>query len=206
MTTTRIIAVAGGTASGKTTLAKDLVRIGGAGRVQIIPLDAYYRCSGHLSLEERNLINYDHPDVFEIALLEQHLAAIREGEAVEVPQYDFPTHSRSKQTQRILPSEVVLVEGILALHYPALRRSYSASVFVDAPDELRYARRLSRDVRERGRTEESVHYQWKTNVQPMHIEFCTPTKSVATEVFNGTAWTDDDVRALFGRLVGEASR
>ena len=201
MTRTRIIAVAGGTASGKTTLARDLVRLGGPERIQIVPLDAYYRCNGHLPPEGRALCNYDHPDAFEIGLLERHLGALQKGEVVEVPSYDFSTHSRSKITNRVTPSDVILVEGILALHFTGLRNFYSSSVFVETSDELRLARRLGRDVRERGRTEESVHAQWHGTVHPMHVQFCEPTRSLATEVFRGEKWNDDHVRALLERLL-----
>ncbi len=200
MTRTKIIAVAGGTASGKTTLARDLVRVGGAERVQIIPLDAYYRCHAHLAPEERAQCNYDHPDAFEIELLEQHLAMLLAGESVHVPEYDFSTHSRAAITHPTAPSEVILVEGILALHFEGLRRMYSSSVFVDTVDDLRFLRRMSRDVRERGRTQESVVSQWKATVHPMHIEFCEPTKEHAVELFNGEAWDDAEIQDLLDRL------
>lgn len=200
MTKTRIIALAGGTASGKTTLACDLVRIGGAQRVQIVPLDAYYRCNAHLSPDQRARCNYDHPGAFEIDLLERHLCALLAGEAVQIPKYDFSTHSRSNVTQHMAPSKIILVEGILALHFAELRKLYAASVFVDTPDELRYSRRMSRDIRERGRTEDSVSIQWNDTVHPMHIEFCQPTKAYATEIFSGQAWNDEHVLALLERL------
>ena len=198
---TRIIAVAGGTASGKTTLARDLVRVGGAHRVQIVPLDAYYRCNAHLSPDERARCNYDHPDAFEINLLERHLQSLMVGEAVDVPEYDFSTHSRSKITHRMVPSEIILVEGILALHFAGLRQLYSASVFVHTSDELRFSRRMSRDIRERGRTEDSVRTQWHDTVHPMHTEFCEPTKAHASEIFSGEAWGDGHVVELLERLV-----
>lgn len=198
---TRIIAVAGGTASGKTTLARDLVRVGGAHRVQIVPLDAYYRCNAHLSPDERARCNYDHPDAFEINVLERHLQSLMVGEAVDVPEYDFSTHSRAKVTHRTSPSEIILVEGILALHFSGLRQIYSASVFVHTSDELRFSRRMSRDIRERGRTEDSVRTQWNDTVQPMHTEFCEPTKAHASEIFSGEAWGDGHVVELLERLV-----
>jgi len=201
MTKTRIIAVAGGTASGKTTLARDLARIGGAGKLHIIPLDAYYRCNAHLAPEARALINYDHPDAFEVGLLESHLAALTSGSAVDVPEYDFSTHSRAAKTSHVIPPEVIIIEGILALHYPGLRQAYYRSVFVDTPDELRFTRRLARDVRERGRTEDSVHRQWEDTVQPMHEQFCAPTKTHASEVFSGEGWDDTHVAALLERLL-----
>lgn len=201
MTKTRIIAVAGGTASGKTTLARDLVRVGGASKLRIIPLDAYYRCNGHLTPEARALINYDHPDAFEVGLLEKHLAALAAGGAVDVPQYDFSTHSRSAKTSHVAPPEVIVIEGILALHYPGVRQVYYRSVFVDTPDALRFTRRLARDVRERGRTEDSVHRQWEETVQPMHAQFCAPTKAFASEIFGGEGWNDTHVATLLERLL-----
>ena len=201
MTRTRIIAVAGGTASGKTTLARDLVRVGGSSRVQIVPLDAYYRCSKHLPPEQRATRNYDHPDAFEIDLLERNLRSLLEGEAVDIPQYDFPNHARSGTTSRIVPSEVILVEGILALHFSALHALYASSVFVETPDQLRLLRRLNRDVKERGRTPESVYLQWSETVHPMHLEFCDPTRAIATEVFRGESWDDSQVAALLERLL-----
>lgn len=200
--TSRIVAVVGGTASGKTTLASDLYRIGGTEKVQVIPLDAYYRCNAHLPLEERAKVNYDHPDAFEIEFLIEQLLLLQRGEAVETPTYHFATHSRSAQTRRILPQDVIIIEGILTLHFPEIRDILSYSVFVDTPDDLRFARRLSRDVRERGRTEESVITQWNDTVQPMHERFCAPTKHFASELIDGSSWADPDVVALWHRVRG----
>jgi uridine kinase len=197
MSRCRIIGVAGGTASGKTTLARDLHRVGGSDKVQVIALDSYYRCHKHLPMEQRAAINYDHPDVFEFDLLRRHLDILVSGKSVDVPTYDFATHSRASETMRIEPTDVVIVEGILALHYPQLRQVYSYSVFVDASDELRFARRLKRDVRERGRTEESVHLQWNQTVQPMHVQFCAPTLDLASERVSGEVWDDVVVENLW---------
>jgi len=198
----RIISVAGGTASGKTTLAHDLSRIGGARRVQVIPLDSYYRDQANLSLEERATTNYDHPDAFETNLLRQHLDALRSGHAVDAPIYNFALHCRdNERVQRVEPVDVVIVEGILALHYPELREVYSYSVFVDTDDDLRLTRRLKRDVSERGRTEESVHLQWSSTVHPMHVQYCAPTRSLAAEVMTGERWDDSTIGALWDRIV-----
>lgn len=198
----RIISVAGGTASGKTTLAHDLSRIGGARRVQVIPLDSYYRDQANLSLEERATTNYDHPDAFETNLLRQHLDALRSGHAVDAPIYNFALHCRdNERVQRVEPVDVVIVEGILALHYPELREVYSYSVFVDTDDDLRLTRRLKRDVSERGRTEESVHLQWSSTVHPMHVQYCAPTRSLAAEVMTGEMWDDSTIGALWDRIV-----
>jgi uridine kinase len=202
MSRCRIISVAGGTASGKTTLAHDLHRLGGEGRVQIIPLDSYYRDQPHLSLEERATVNYDHPDAFEAKLLRMHLDALRNGHSVDVPVYEFATHSRSKsQVQQVAPLDVVIIEGILALHFPELREVYSYSVFVETADDLRLQRRLKRDVRERGRTEQSVHSQWNDTVHPMHVQYCAPTRTLATEVMTGEEWSESELTLLWKRIL-----
>jgi len=202
MSRCRIISVAGGTASGKTTLAHDLYRIGGEERVQIIPLDSYYRDQAHLTPEERVVINYDHPDAFETKLLRMHLDALRNGHHVEVPVYEFASHSRSKsQIQRVSPTDVVIIEGILALHFAELREVYSYSVFVETADELRFQRRLKRDVKERGRTEPSVYSQWNDTVQPMHVQYCAPTRTLATEVMTGEEWSEAEVGLLWKRIL-----
>jgi uridine kinase len=197
----RIICVAGGTASGKTTLARELYRLGGDERVQVLPLDSYYRDRAHLSPEERATVNYDHPDALEIKLLRFHLDALRNGNPIEAPVYDFATHSRSKEVQKIAPAEVVIIEGILALHFSELRETYSYSVFVDTDDDLRFQRRLKRDVSERGRTEESVHEQWNATVQPMHIQYCAPSRTLASEVMAGETWSTEELTGLWRRIL-----
>jgi uridine kinase len=198
----RIISVAGGTASGKTTLAHDLYRLGGSERVQVIPLDSYYLDQAELSLEERATRNYDHPDAFETTLLRRHLDALRNGHSIDAPMYNFALHCRdSEQVQRVDPVDVVIVEGILALHYPELREVYSYSVFVDTYDALRFERRLKRDVSERGRTQESVHTQWNTTVHPMHVKYCAPTRSLASEIMTGERWSEGEIGALWSRIV-----
>ena len=198
----RIISVAGGTASGKTTLARDIYRVGGADRVQVIPLDSYYRPQSELPLERRALQNYDHPDAFDCELLRAHLDSLLQGEAVDIPVYDFAQHARSSSaTHHIAPTDVVIVEGILALHFPKLREVYSYSIFVDAPDQLRFERRLNRDIRERGRTEACVTRQWNETVHPMHVDFCAPTLKLASEVVSGEAWDDNTISDLWKRIL-----
>jgi len=202
MSRCRIIAVAGGTASGKTTLAHELHRVAGAERVQVLPLDSYYHDQAHLSLEQRALTNYDHPDAFETKLLRHHLDALRNGHGIDVPVYNFALHCRERnQVLRVEPVDVIIVEGILALHYPELREVYSYSVFVDTADEPRLKRRLKRDVCERGRTEESVHEQWRSTVHPMHVRYCAPTRSLATEVMTGESRSEGAVDALWKRIL-----
>lgn len=198
----RIIAVAGGTASGKTTLAHDLHRFGGPERVQVIPLDSYYRDQSTLSPAERELRNYDHPDAFDITLLRNHLDELVNGNGIDAPIYDFALHCRdARRVHRIEPVDVVVVEGILALHYQELREVYSYSVFVDTDGDLRFQRRLKRDVSERGRTEESVHAQWNATVHPMHLQYCAPTRALAAEVMTGERWEEGAIAQLWERIV-----
>jgi uridine kinase len=196
----RLVAIVGGTASGKTTLAHDLLRVGGANRVAVIPLDAYYLSNSHIPREQRDGINYDHPNAFDVTTALEQFKALREGRGVAVPVYDFNQHTRLDRIVWVEPKPVVLVEGILTLHYPEFEPLWSHSVFVDTPDQLRFERRLARDVRERGRTAESVLKQWKETVHPMHTEFCAPTKAKATEVVSGDEWDDTFVRNLFERI------
>ncbi len=173
-----VIGLAGGTGSGKTTVAEAIVRAA-AGRVAILPQDAYYRAQPDLPFDARALTNYDEPSAFDTELLSDHIDALVGGDAVARPVYDFAHHDRSADTVRIEPREVLVVEGILVLHEPGLRQRMSLKVFVDAPPDERFIRRLERDVRERGRSTESVIAQYRRTVKPMHDLFVEPTKQHA---------------------------
>jgi uridine kinase len=173
-----VIGLAGGTGSGKTTVAEAIVRAA-AGRVAILPQDAYYRAQPDLPFDARALTNYDEPSAFDTELLSDHIDALVGGDAVDRPVYDFAHHDRSADTVRIEPREVLVVEGILVLHEPVLRERMSLKVFVDAPPDERFIRRLERDVRERGRSAESVIAQYRRTVKPMHDLFVEPTKQHA---------------------------
>jgi uridine kinase len=173
-----VIGLAGGTGSGKTTVAEAIVRAA-AGRVAILPQDAYYRAQPDLPFDARALTNYDEPSAFDTELLSDHIDALVAGEAVDRPVYDFAHHDRSADTVRIEAREVLVVEGILVLHEAVLRERMSLKVFVDAPPDERFIRRLERDVRERGRSAESVIAQYRRTVKPMHDLFVEPTKQHA---------------------------
>ena len=173
-----VIGLAGGTGSGKTTVAEAIVRAA-AGRVAILPQDAYYRAQPDLPFDARALTNYDEPSAFDTELLSDHIDVLTGGDAVDRPVYDFAHHDRSADTVRIEPREVLVVEGILVLHEPSLRERMSLKVFVDAPPDERFIRRLERDVRERGRSAESVIAQYRRTVKPMHDLFVEPTKQHA---------------------------
>lgn len=181
-----VIGLAGGTGSGKTTVSAAVRRAAG-GRVVILPQDAYYRAQTDLpttlptvlptTLRER--LNYDEPGAFDTPLLTHQLDALVRGEAIERPVYDFTTDDRAAETVRLEPQPVVVVEGILVLHEPSLRERFDLCVFVDAPPDERFIRRLERDVSERGRSAASVIEQYRRSVRPMHDLFVEPTKAYA---------------------------
>jgi uridine kinase len=171
-----IIGVAGGSGSGKTTVVREIARELGSDEVCVVQHDSYYRDRSGMSDAERAAVNYDHPDALDTALLVEHARALLAGRAVRVPVYDFFTHTRSAETVAVLPKRAVILEGILVLADPELRSLMDIRVFVDTDPDLRMIRRLERDVRERGRSMESVVSQYLDTVRPMHIEFVEPSK------------------------------
>lgn len=175
----RVIGLAGGTGSGKTTVAKSLVAEAGADNVLLLPQDAYYRAQGDLPFEARVLTNYDEPSAFDTELLVDHIDRLVAGEAIDMPVYDFTAHDRSDATRRLQPAPVIIVEGILVLFDQHLRDRMQLKVFVDAPPDERFIRRLERDVAERGRSAQSVISQYRRTVKPMHDLFVEPTKQYA---------------------------
>ncbi|MBR9907915.1 MAG: uridine kinase [Gammaproteobacteria bacterium] len=180
---TTIIAIAGASASGKSlfasTVYQELVaELGGQG-IAILAEDAYYRDQSHMSFEQRQLTNYDHPSAFEHELLVQHLEQLRQGEAIEMPQYSYKTHTRLPDTIKINPGKVIMVEGILLLNDPNLRKIFDISVFMDTPLDVCLLRRMTRDVEERGRTIQSVAEQYQETVRPAFFEFILPSKQFA---------------------------
>ncbi len=171
-----VVGIAGGTGSGKTTVAHKLASAMPAGRCVTIEHDAYYRDQGHLSPEERAKINYDHPGSLESSLLVEHLRELRDGRAVAVPVYDFATHTRRRETRTVEPARVIVVEGILVFTEPELRDQMDIKIFVDTDPDIRLMRRIRRDLEQRGRTFQSVRDQYYATVRPMHIEHVEPTK------------------------------
>lgn len=171
-----IIGIAGGTGSGKTTVARAIYDRVGKERIEWISHDSYYRNFDALTPEERHKINFDHPDSLETELLVRHVDVLCKGSAVEIPLYDFTTHSRRVETRRVEPRKVIIVEGILVLAEVELRKRIDIKLFVDTPADIRFVRRLVRDIKTRGRTLESVVDQYVNTVRPMHEEFVEPSK------------------------------
>ncbi|HVN56427.1 MAG TPA: uridine kinase [Anaerolineaceae bacterium] len=174
-----VIGLAGGSGSGKTTVANVILQRVGADRIVYLPHDAYYRDLEDLPTNQRNEVNFDHPDSLETDLLIQHIITLREWKPIEMPIYDFRTHSRTGQFRHIEPRRVILVEGILIFGEPRLRDLFDVKIFVDTDADIRFIRRLQRDISERGRTTESVIHQYLSTVRPMHLEFVEPSKRYA---------------------------
>jgi uridine kinase len=174
-----IVGIAGGTGSGKTTLASLILDRVGREKIAYLPHDAYYQDQGHLPLEARAQVNYDHPDSLETSLLVKHLKTLRTGQAIEMPVYDFTTHSRVERTVHVPPRPVIMVEGILIFAEPALRALFDVKIYVDTDADLRFIRRLQRDLEERGRSVQSVIDQYLDTVRPMHMEFVEASKRYA---------------------------
>lgn len=173
---TTLVGISGGSGSGKTTIARLVAAELGAAR---LAFDTYYCDQSHLSPEQRAQVNYDHPDSLDVGLFTAHLDELAAGRPIDAPIYDFATHTRSAEIERVEPGEVVVVEGILLLAFPAICDRLDLRVFRDCPENVRFARRLRRDMAERGRTELSVYNQFERTVKPMHDEFVEPCRATA---------------------------
>ena len=180
---TTIIGIAGGTGSGKSTFTNRLKAYFGD-RITVMYHDNYYRPHDDLPFEERQKINYDHPDSLETDLLIEHLKALREGKAIDCPTYDFAHHTRAKEIVRVEPSRVIIVEGILILQDARLRDLFDIKIFVEADADERILRRVTRDIKERGRSLENIMEQYLTTAKPMHYLYVEPTKTVADLILN----------------------
>lgn len=174
-----LIGIAGGTGSGKSTVAKEIYRCLPDDSIAVIEQDSYYKDQSHLSFSERIKTNYDHPDAFDTELLLKHLNMLQEGKAIDKPIYDFENHNRKKETVRVEPKNIIIVEGILILAEAELRDKFNIKIFVDTDADVRIMRRIQRDIKERGRTIDSVIEQYINVVRPMHLQFVEPTKRYA---------------------------
>lgn len=174
-----IIAVAGGSASGKTTVVEEVISKLKKEFVVVIMHDDYYKEHNHLSLEERKMVNYDHPDSIDNELFLKHVNKLLKGEEIDKPIYDFNTYSRLEKTEKITPKKVIILEGILVLTDKRIRELADIKLYVDLDSDMRFIRRMERDIKERGRTVESVVDQYLKTVKPMHNQFVEPTKRYA---------------------------
>ncbi len=171
-----VIGVAGGSGSGKSTVTREVLASIGPELVAVVMQDDYYLDQTHMSPDERYKTNYDHPDAFDWPLMMAHVQALRRGEAIEMPEYDFSLHNRSSKTITVKPAPVIVIEGLFALYDADLRKMMSLKIFVDTAPDVRFIRRLQRDIAERGRSTDSVIKQYLETVRPMHKQFIEPTK------------------------------
>lgn len=200
-----IIGICGGTGSGKTTLARKIIETVGRDNVILVEQDSYYRNLADMPLDERRQANFDHPDSIDSDMLMNHLKRLKQNEVVEMPVYDFKTHTRSAVTEHIDPKPVVIVEGILIFSESRILDLLDVRVFVDTPDDIRFIRRLRRDISERGRTVESVIAQYFATVRPMHYEFVEPSKRHADIIIPENANTDIGIEFICSRIREEVS-
>jgi uridine kinase len=195
-----LIGVAGGTCSGKTTLAEQLAVLAGGAHLSLIKLDSYYVAAHDTPFVDREKMNYDHPDAFDWQLLNDHLAALANGASVPVPVYDFTIHDRISEVRMVHPSPIIVVEGILVLYEPQLRERFDLKVYVDTDADMRLIRRLRRDVAERGRTVESIIEQYCETVRPSHDQFIEPSKRHADVIFPQGGMNEPAIEMLLARV------
>jgi len=204
MTKPILIGIAGGSGSGKTTIARKIQERCQGFSTLLFQLDHYYRDLAHLDPTERDKINFDHPDSLEMGLLEKHVSQIANGDAIDRPTYEFASHTRSSKVVKLEPADVVIVDGIFALYSPQIRKHLDCSIFVDVSDDVRFIRRLRRDVDERGRTNDGVIKQYLSSVKPMHDQFVAPTKHLADLVVHWDNFNERTIDMLTKMILSKA--
>lgn len=195
-----VFGVAGGTASGKTTVARTILQAVGASRIAYMSHDAYYRDQPQLSFEERSQLNYDHPNSLETSLLVKQIKSLLKGRSVNVPVYDFTTHRRTEKTVLVEPSPIILVDGILIFTKRRLRELMDIKVYVDTDADVRFIRRLERDMEERNRSMKSVVTQYLGTVRPMHLKFVEPSKRFADVIIPNGGMNQVAIEMVVSRL------
>ena len=190
------LGIAGGTGSGKTFIVDNLLNIYNSNNINVINLDSYYKDLSHMGHQDRVKQNFDHPDSIDIDLIISHLKQISDGNDVDIPIYDFSNHIRLETTKTISQSNVIIVEGIFALHYMQLRKLYTLNVFIETSEDIRFQRRLSRDTKERGRTISSIKDQFESTVLPMHKKFIGPSKQFADLIIDGNSNIINIIRSI----------
>tara|TARA_Y100000816_G_C25991791_1_gene518060 strand:+ start:332 stop:946 length:615 start_codon:yes stop_codon:yes gene_type:complete len=193
---TQIIAIAGGTGSGKSFLANSLLNMYPKEEMLIIRQDSYYKALPNLNYKDRSNQNFDHPDAIDSILIENHLKKLLSGDTIYCPIYDFTKHLRKKSAQKVKPRPFIIIEGILMLHYTRLLDFYSLKVFIETPEAVRIKRRIDRDIRSRGRTLKSIENQYYSTVKPMHEKYVQPSKSFSDIVLDGTDLVDNLIREI----------
>ena len=195
-----LIGIAGGSGSGKTTLTSELLNEYGKDKIAVIEQDSYYKDLSHLALEERRTYNYDHPKAIDIARFQFQLSTLLKGRNINIPIYDFSNHVRLKNTKMIVPLPVIIVEGILVLYFQELRQLMVIKIYIDTPEDIRFKRRFDRDIKERGRTAESIRKQYISTVRPMHKEFVEPSKNSADIIILGHKDQEDIIEQVRPKL------
>ena len=195
-----LIGICGGTGSGKTTVAQKIIQSVGADKVVYLQQDSYYRNLGDMPVDLRHKVNFDHPDAFDMALLVKHIETLRAGESIDQPIYDYSTHTRSAEVIRIEPRPVIILEGILILVDSQLRGLMDLKIFVETDADIRFIRRLDRDVHERGRTVESVITQYTSTVRPMHFQFVEPSKRYADIIIPEGGFNEAGIDLITGKV------
>lgn len=197
-----VVGVAGGTGSGKTTVTRQILNRVGTEHITYIAHDAYYRDVSHLPERLRAQINFDHPDSLETELLIEHLKKLRASQPVAMPVYDFSTHTRTERTREVEPAPVIIVEGILVFVESELRELFDVKIYIDTDADVRFIRRLRRDIEERGRSVESVCQQYLSTVRPMHLEFVEPSKRYADVIIPEGGFNEVAIEMVAARLRG----
>ena len=196
----RLVGIGGGTGAGKTTLARAIAKYVGAGRVVIIYQDSYYLDRSDMPVSERSKVNFDHPGAFDMELLISQMERLKSGQPINQPIYNYRTHTRSPHARTVEPKPFVVLEGILVLHPPKLRQLMDLKIYVDAPDDMRFIRRLQRDLRERARTVDNVIEQYFDTVRPMHLKFVEPTQNHADMIVVGEGGQDEVAADVVARI------
>tara|TARA_Y100000996_G_scaffold337783_1_gene274536 strand:+ start:267 stop:878 length:612 start_codon:yes stop_codon:yes gene_type:complete len=197
---TMIIAVAGGTGSGKSFLARNLANTYSKKEILIIEQDSYYKDISNLDYKDRCKQNFDHPDAIDSILIENHLKKLLSGKTIYSPRYNFFKHLRERKEKKIKQRPIIIIEGILLLHYVKLHKFYTLKVFVETPEHIRINRRIERDIKFRGRTKSSIEKQYYSTVKPMHEEFVQPSKSYSDIVIDGTAFINKSINQIKSKL------
>lgn len=194
------IGIAGGSGSGKSTIANKIIQAVGADRISVVEMDCYYKDLTHLGLEERKKVNFDHPSSLDINLFLEHIVALKNGKEIKKPHYDFMEHTRKSTYTIVKPHPVIILEGILLYENAQVREQIDIKTFVETPSDMRFTRRLIRDIKERGRSPESVVKQYLTTVRPMYKTFTAPTKEYADIIIPWQGYNEVAVDMVISRI------